>query len=66
MAKQIKSNFNKHSAKRIDLTGEFEYQTGELESIKELSKKEQWFKENWISISKTQHGIVIDLNHDEK
>ena len=50
----------------MDLTGEFEYQTGELESIKELSKKEQWFKENWISISKTQHGIVIDLNHDEK
>ena len=44
MAKQIKSNFNKHSAKRIDLTGEFEYQTGELESIKELSKKEQWLK----------------------
>ena len=28
-----------------------------VKSIQGFSKKEQWFKENWMSISKPKHAI---------
>ena len=33
--------------------------------MQEFLKKEQWFKENWMSISKTHNWGIIDLNKQE-
>ena len=39
---------------------------GELKFIQEFSSKEQWFRENWISISKPQHRGVIGPSKKKK
>ena len=40
-------------------------QTGDLKSMQEFSKKEQWFKENWMSVSKPKHASVKDSDKQE-
>ena len=39
--------------------------TGEPKSMQEFSKKELWFKENWMSTSKPQCWVTRNLNRQE-
>ena len=51
------SNFSEKIALILQEQQTKQCQTGELKSIQEFSKKEQWFKENWMSLSKPKHAI---------
>ena len=42
-----------------------QYEAGELKSKQEFSKKKQWFKENWMSVSKSKHACDRDPNKQE-
>ena len=37
-----------------------------VKSIQGFSKKEQWFKENWMSLSKPKHAINRGPSKQEK
>ena len=56
MTNLIKSNFNEKIAIILQEQWTKQCQTGELKSIQEFSKKEQWFKENWMPVSKPKHA----------
>ena len=62
MANLIKSNFNEKIAIILQERWTKQCQTGQLKSVQVFSKKEQWFKENWMSISKPKQAGVRDLN----
>ena len=40
-------------------------QTEEFKSLQEFSKNEQWFKENWMSVSKPKHASGRAPNKQE-
>ena len=63
MTNLIKSNFNEKIA--IILQRTKQCQTGELKFILEFSKKEKWFKENWMSVSKPKHAGVREPDKQE-
>ena len=65
MANLIKSNFNQKIAIILQEQWTKQCQTGELKSMQEFSKKEQWFKENWMSVSKPKHAGDRDPNKQE-
>ena len=65
MTNLIKSNFNEKIAMILQEQWTKQCQIRELKSIKKFSKKEQWFKEDWMSTSKEQHGSVRDPNKQE-
>ena len=62
MVNLIKSNFNEKIAIILQEQWTKQCQTGELKSVQVFSKKEQWFKENWMSISKPKQTGVRDPN----
>ena len=61
MANVIKSNFNENVTTILQEQWTKQCQTRELKFIQEFSKKKQWFKENWMSVSKPKHAGVRDL-----
>ena len=65
MTSLIKRNFNEHMAIILQEQWTKQCQTEELKYIQEFSKKEQWFKENWTSISKPRHGVSRDPNNQK-
>ena len=65
MTNLIKSNFNEKIAIILQEQWTKQCETGELKSIQEFSKKEQWFKENWMSVSKPKHTSDRDPNKQE-
>ena len=65
MINVIKINFNEKNLIILQEQWAKQCQRGELKSIKEFSKKEQWFKENWLSVSKQKHAGVSDPNKQE-
>ena len=65
MTNLIKSNFNEKIAMILQEQWTKQCQIRELKSIKKFSKKEQWFKEDWMSTSKEEHGSVRDPNKQE-
>ena len=65
MTNLIKSNFNEKITMILQEQWTKQCQIRELKSIKKFSKKEQWFKEDWMSTSKEQHGSVRDPNKQE-
>ena len=62
MTNLIKSSFNEKITIILQEQWNKQCQTGEFKSIQEFSKKEQWFKENWILVSKPKHAGVRDPN----
>ena len=65
MANLIKSNFNKKIAIILQEQWTKQCQRREVKSIQEFSKKEQWFKENCMSVSKPKLAGVRDPNKQE-
>ena len=65
MTNLIISNFNENIAVILQEQWIKQCQAGELKSIQEFSKKEQWFKENWMSVSKPKHAADRDPNKQE-
>ena len=65
MKSLIKRNFNEHIAIIPREQWTKQCQTEELKFMQEFSKKEQWFKESWTSISKPRHGVSRDPNNQE-
>ena len=61
MTNLIKSSLNEKIAIILQEQWTKKCQTGELKSIQEFSRKEQWFKENWMSVSKPKHAGVRAL-----
>ena len=61
MANVIKSNFNENVTTILQEQWTKQCQTRELKFIQEFSKKKQWLKENWMSVSKPKHAGVRDL-----
>ena len=66
MTNLIKSNFNKKIAIILEEQQTKQCQPGELKSMQEFSKKEQWFNENQMSVSKPKHSGDRDPNKQEK
>ena len=54
--KLICSNFNEQIALTLQEQWNKQCKLGEQKSIEEFSKKEQWFKENWMSLDKPEQG----------
>ena len=65
MANLIKSNLNEKIAIFLQEQWTKQCQTEDLKSIQEISKKEQWFKEHWMSVSKPKHADDRDPNKQE-
>ena len=65
MTNLIKSNFNENVAMILQEQWTKQCQTGERKSTEEFSKKEQWFKENWMSVRKPRHAGDRDPNRQE-
>ena len=56
MSNLIKENFNEKIAIILQEQWTKQCQTEEFKSMQELKKKEQYYKETWVSISKPKHG----------
>ena len=56
MTNLIKSSFNEEIAIILQEQWTKQCKAGELKSKQEFSKKEQRFKENWMSVSKFKHA----------
>ena len=65
MTNLIKSVFNEKIEIILQEQRTKQCQTGELRSKLEISKKEQSFKENWMSVSKPKHAGDTDPNKQE-
>ena len=65
MTNLIKSSFSEKIAIILLEQWTKQCQTGELKPKQEFSKKEQWFKENWMSVSKSKHAGDRDPNKRE-
>ena len=65
MTNLIKSNFNEKIAIILQQQWTKQCQTAELKSIQDFSKKEQWFEEKWMSVSKPKHVGDRDPNEQE-
>ena len=60
MKNLIKSNFNVKIAIILKKQWTKHCQREELKSIQKFSKKEEWFKENWMSVNKPKHQGIRD------
>ena len=65
MTNLIKSSFNEKIAIILQEQWTKQYEAGELKSQQEFSKKEQWCKENWTSVSKSKQAGDRDSNKQE-
>ena len=65
MTNLIKSNFNNKITIIQQEQSTKQCQTGVLKSIQEFSKKEEWFKENWMPLYKPKNAGVRDTDKQE-
>ena len=54
----ITTNFNEQIASKLQEQWTKQCQTGEFKSVQEFSNKEQWFKDNWMSIDESKNRGV--------